>query len=319
MPSQVIYLDPVLSRYASNTIQTYSSTTLLDLISADAYSITSTFVVGQNSVIPAVTIVTGASTTNSFGVTALNLTINPTSAGTTNSFGTNVLNLSIKPVSLDSGTIFGTSALNQKINLAQDIQISRVQNTPLQAYATTSIQDVSDLIDGLVSTNIFGFMTFGLTFKQTINPDSITDGTTNSFGVPTLKEQIEDTSILSTVTFGTARLNQKIDQPTSITTLEVVPNPNVRRSMKPTTIDSTASFGLPELKQYHRTLIFKDDNISKVGPNDAVVVAGGIRINPSGHIAVSANSGPYVMPSGPAGFISININGSNFLMPYFNP
>ena len=319
MPIQVIYLDPVLSRYANDTLQTYSSTTLLDLISADAYSITSTFVVGQNSVIPAVTIVSGISTTNEFGTTALNLTINPTSAETTNSFGTNVLNLSIKPVSLDSGTIFGTSALNQKINLAQDIQISRVQNTPLQAYATTSIQDVSDLIDGLVSTNIFGFMTFGLTFKQTINPDSITDGTTNSFGVPTLKGQIEDTSILSTVTFGTAQLNQKIDQPTSITTLEVVPNPNVRRSMKPTTIDSTASFGLSELKQYHRTLIFKDDNISKVGPNDAVVVAGGIRINPSGHIAVSANSGPYVMPSGPAGFISININGSDFLMPYFNP
>ena len=319
MPIQVIYLDPVLSRYANDTLQTYSSTTLLDLISADAYSITSTFVVGQNSVIPAVTIVSGISTTNEFGTTALNLTINPTSVVAINTFGTNFLNLSIKPVSLDSGNIFGTSALNQKINLAQDIQISRVQNTPLQAYATTSIQDVSDLIDGLVSTNIFGFMTFGLTFKQTINPDSITDGTTNSFGVPTLKEQIEDTSILSTVTFGTAQLNQKIDQPTSITTLEVVPNPNVRRSMKPTTIDSTASFGLSELKQYHRTLIFKDDNISKVGPNDAVVVAGGIRINPSGHIAVSANSGPYVMPSGPAGFISININGSDFLMPYFNP
>jgi hypothetical protein len=319
MPSQVIYLDPVLSRYASNTIQTYSSTTLLDLISADAYSINSTFLVGQNSVAPALTIASGVFSNNQFGTTALNLTINPTSVIAINTFGTNVLNLSIKPVSLNSGATFGTTILKLSINLSQDIQISRVQNTPLQAYATTSIQDVSDQFDGLVSTNSFGYTTFGYTFKQTIVPNSITDGTTNSFGVPKLNEKIEDTSILSTVTFGNAQLNQKIDQPTSITTTAVVPNPNVRRSMKPTTIDSTASFGLSELKQYHRTLIFKDDNISKVGPNDAVVVAGGIRINPSGHIAVSANSGPYVMPSGPAGFISININGSNFLMPYFNP
>ena len=68
----------------------------------------------------------------------------------------------------------------------------------------------------------------------------------------------------------------------------------------------------------HRLLVFKDDNISKIGENDATVVAGGIRVNPSSAVSETAVSGSATLPNNPVGFISVNIGGTDYLMPYYN-
>lgn len=84
-------------------------------------------------------------------------------------------------------------------------------------------------------------------------------------------------------------------------------------------VSSTTSFGTPVFSDFiHRSLIFKNDNITKVGVNDAVEIAGGIVINSSGKITTSATSGDYSVPSTAAGFILVTIDGINYKMPYYN-
>jgi hypothetical protein len=48
-------------------------------------------------------------------------------------------------------------------------------------------------------------------------------------------------------------------------------------------------------------------------------VAGGIRINPSIQKTVEASSGQATLPSNPVGFISVNIDGRDYKIPYYNP
>jgi hypothetical protein len=50
----------------------------------------------------------------------------------------------------------------------------------------------------------------------------------------------------------------------------------------------------------------------------AVVIAGGIRVNPSSAVSATAVSGSATLPNNPVGFISVNIGGTDYLMPYYN-
>lgn len=59
-------------------------------------------------------------------------------------------------------------------------------------------------------------------------------------------------------------------------------------------------------------------DVGERGENDAVVIAGGIRINPSIAISETAISGSATLPNNPVGFISVNIGGTDYLMPYYN-
>jgi hypothetical protein len=105
----------------------------------------------------------------------------------------------------------------------------------------------------------------------------------------------------------------------SIESTLVIPDPAMRRPVAPLGIASTNNFGTATfIDNIHRLLVFKNDNISKVGENDAVVIAGGIRINPSSVLSETATSGNATLPSNPAGFMSVNINGRDYLMPYYN-
>ena len=105
----------------------------------------------------------------------------------------------------------------------------------------------------------------------------------------------------------------------SITSTVVIPNPSVRFNINPLSIATTASFGVAGfIDNIHRLLVFKDDNISKIGENDATVIAGGIRVNPSSAISGTATPGSATLPNNPVGFISVNIGGTDYLMPYYN-
>jgi len=105
----------------------------------------------------------------------------------------------------------------------------------------------------------------------------------------------------------------------SITSTLVIPNPNVIFNINPLSIATTVNFGVAGfIDNIHRLLVFKNDNISKVGENDAVVIAGGIRINPSSTVSETATSGSATLPNSPVGFISVTIGGTDYLMPYYN-
>lgn len=138
---------------------------------------------------------------------------------------------------------------------------------------------------------------------------------------PNIIPLIGASSISSTLEFGDFRINMQIkDVPfPSIESTLVIPNPTMQRPIAPLSIAPTANFGVATfIDNIHRLLVFKNDNISKVGENDAVVIAGGIRINPASVISQNATSGSATLPNNPVGFISVNISGRDYLMPYYN-
>lgn len=76
----------------------------------------------------------------------------------------------------------------------------------------------------------------------------------------------------------------------------------------------TTSFGLPSIPRVvHRSLIFKDDNISKLGNDDDVEIASGIVIH-SGTQTFTGNT----LPEATAGYVLVTINGVDYKMPFFN-
>ena len=201
-------------------------------------------------------------------------------------FGTTQLNTIIYATSVESTVSFGDSAL--KLNIA---------------------------VNSTVSQESFG--TAQLNSKIFINSvESVTE-----VSQPNVRPSIGPVSIASAEAFGNLQINMQItDVPfPSITSTLVVPNPSVRFVIGPSGIASTNNFGTASfVDNIHRLLVFKDDNISKIGENDASVVAGGIRINPSSAVSETAVSGSSVLPTNPVGFISVNIGGTDYLMPYYN-
>lgn len=70
-----------------------------------------------------------------------------------------------------------------------------------------------------------------------------------------------------------------------------------------------------------RALIYKEGEISGIGANESMFVAGGIRVNPASRVSLSATSGAnsnITVPTNPVGFVSINIQGIDYKIPYFD-
>ena len=108
-----------------------------------------------------------------------------------------------------------------------------------------------------------------------------------------LNLSIVDQGVASTVTFGTA---------------------NVFISIGATSTQSTVSFGLPVRKNpVHRSLIYKNDNITKLGTEDDVEIASGIVVQTS-----TAKLSGNTTPGTAAGFIIVTIDGTDYKMPFFN-
>ncbi len=213
----------------------------------------------------------------------------------------------VRPNSTESTLAFGSSQLNSIIYAES-------------AESTLSFGSVGNLNFTVNVNSVNSELTIGdFSVIQFVSPESVT--IQNSFGTPKLNYILYSNSYESDITFGVPQINMEIEDVPfpSITSTVVIPNPCVRFNINPLSIATTASFGVAGfIDNIHRLLVFKDDNISKIGENDATVVAGGIRVNPSSAVSATASSGSSVLPNNPVGFISVNIGGTDYLMPYYN-
>lgn len=269
---QTIYFDDILNEYYSIAIETYSTNTLEEFLTATSSSISSEVSFDENIVVRVVTNLNSVEPTLAFGTPQLNQTIYLNSVESTESIGDfTQLNMEIEDVpfpSIESTLVFGTHKVNRSLTF------SSIESS--EAVSSDSQLNQNIELDRWIASTAFG------DFTQ-------------------LNMEIEDVpfpSIESTV---------------------VIPNPTMKLYVGPLGIGSTENFGTANfIDNIHRLLVFKDDNISKVGPNDAVVVAGGIRLNPSSTVANTASAGTSDLPSNPVGFLSVNINGTDYKIPYYN-
>ena len=222
-------------------------------------------------------------------------------------FGENNLFVQIHPNSTESTLAFGSSQLNSIIYAES-------------AESTLSFGSVGNLNFTVNVNSVNSELTIGnISVIQFVSPESVT--IQNSFGTPKLNYTLYANSYESALAFGVPQINMEIDDVPfpSITSTVVIPNPSIRFNINPLSIATTVNFGTAGfIDNIHRLLVFKDDNISKIGENDATVIAGGIRVNPSSAISGTATPGNATLPNNPVGFISVNIGGTDYLMPYYN-
>lgn len=184
-------------------------------------------------------------------------------------------------ITIEPTTQFGSPQLNVSFDLNSI--------DPTVAIATPSLITTIDPA-AIASTLRFGdvnqlevFFDFTL---ESVEP-------TVQFGEPQLNRFLITTSIESTAGLGTA---------------------NVFYSSTPDSIASTVQFGPPSINRpVHRSLIFKDDKITKLGTDDDVEIASGIIIR-TGTATLSGNTVPGVA----AGYVTVVINGTDYIMPFFN-
>jgi hypothetical protein len=210
------------------------------------------------------------------------------------------------PDAIETTLAFGTTQLNSTI------YATSVQST---VSFGDSAPKLSIAVNSTVNDQSFGT----LQLNSTIYANSIE----SVAEVPNLKviPIIGTSSISEAVLFGDFRVNMQIrDVPfPSIESTLIIPNPTMQRPIAPLSIATTNNFGTATfIDNIHRMLVFKNDNISKIGDNDAGVIAGGIRVNPASAISETATSGNSTLPNNPVGFVSVNIAGRDYLMPYYN-
>ena len=315
----LILLEGTLDTVNSVPIQTYSSSTFDDF----DYSVKPSIQFGEAKTILYVT-----QTTTLYSSVEVSIFENSTilEYQTTkfddeflpiNLFGTAQLNSIVYLDSITATTTFGTTQFIYDQNILLGDTIEALSIYPIQNYASTTISEVIASLDYSIASSLV----FGLEEVEfLIYPNSI--GTGVEFGNALISRNLTTNSIDSTVEFGTLQLNMEIEDVPfpSITSTLVIPQPNVKYVIGPLSIATTANFGTSNfIDNIQRVLIFKDGNISKIGDNDAGVIAGGIRLNPASTVGVDATSGNATLPSNPVGFLSVNINGSDFKIPYYNP
>lgn len=206
--------------------------------------------------------------------------------------------------------------MSQVIQL--DSILSQVEDIQVQVYSSNTILETSEQFDyGIDSQQSVG--TFSL------YPVITVDETTSTSSIESdnqLNSRLYATAISSVSSFGDlTQLNMEIDNVPfpSIESTVVIPNPIIAVKLLPVSIATTVNFGVSSfIDNIHRLLVFKDDNISKIGENDAAVIAGGIRLNPASTVSSEASEGEATLPNAPAGFLSVNINGVDYKIPYYN-
>ncbi len=315
----LIGLEETIETVSSIPIQTYASSTIDDF----DYSIKSslafgsenvTFVIDQNDKLYKTVEINllENSTILEYQTTKFDDEFVPV-----NLFGLAQVNSIIYANTITATTAFGTAQFIYNQNILLGDKIEALSIYPIQNYASTTISDVIDSLDYSIASSL-AFSTNEVEF--TIYPNSIS--TEVEFGSAFISRNLTTNSIDSTVEFGTLQLNMEIEDVPfpSIESTAVISNPSVRYVIGPLSIATTANFGTPNfIDNIHRVLVFKNDNISKIGDNDAGVVAGKIRINPASTASVDATSGNANLPANPVGFLSVNINGSDYKIPYYNP
>lgn len=162
--------------------------------------------------------------------------------------------------------------------------------------------------------SILSTLAFGGEKELNFEFDVSSIDSTTTVGTPQLTRLIVLPSITSTLLFGdTEDLSFAFAVP-SIPSSVAFGNTTVFVSIGPAPTVTVNLFGLPSIPRVvHRSLIFKDDNISKLGGDDDVEIASGIVVH-SGTQTFTGNT----TPESTAGFILVTINGVDYKMPFFN-
>jgi hypothetical protein len=315
----LIGLEETIETVSNVPIQTYASSTIDDL----DYSIKSslafgsenvTFIIDQNDKLYKTVEIAlfENSTVLEYQTTKFDDEFVPV-----NLFGLAQVNSIIYANTITATTAFGTAQFIYNQNILLSDRIEALSIYPIQNYASTTISNVIATLDYSIASSL----AFGIDEVEfLIYPNSI--GTGVAFGSAFISRNLTTNSINSTLEFGTSRINMGITNVPfpSITSTLVIPQPSVKYVIRPLSIATTANFGTAQfIDNIHRLLVFKDGNISKIGDNDAGVIAGRIRVNPASTVGTDATSGSATLPSNPVGFLSVNINGSDYRIPYYNP
>jgi hypothetical protein len=317
--NQVIVLDVALSEFANTLLSAQQDTPIIQFIDTNDRAIDSTVEIPNTHNVYVNVRQSLYLSDNLFGIQNTEIQVYQSntiqqltdafdrSIVTGLAFGTHDLFVQIHPNSAESTLEFGSTQLNS---------IIYAESTE----STLSFGSVGNLNFTVNVNSVNSELTIGnISIIQFVSPESVT--IQNSFGTPKLNYTLYANSYESALAFGTSKINMEIDDVPfpSITSTVVIPNPSVRFNINPLSIATTVNFGTAGfIDNIHRLLVFKDDNISKIGGNDATVIAGGIRVNPSSTISETATSGSATLPNNPAGFVSINIDGRDYLMPYYN-
>ena len=317
--NQVIVLDVALSEFANTFLSAQQDTPIIQFIDTNDRAIDSTVEfpnthnvyvnVRQNLYLSDVLFAVENAQIQTLQSATIQQVINDLDLSIVSGldFGVNNLFVQIHPNSTESTLEFGSSQLNSIIYAES-------------AESTLSFGSVGNLNFTVNVNSVNSELTIGdISVIQFVSPESVT--IQNSFGTPKLNYILYSNSYESAITFGVPQINMEIEDVPfpSITSTVVIPNPSVRFNINPLSIATTVNFGTASfIDNIHRLLVFKDDNISKIGENDATVIAGGIRVNPSSAISGTATPGNATLPNNPVGFISVNIGGTDYLMPYYN-
>ena len=317
--NQVIVLDVALSEFANTFLSAQQDTPIIQFIDTNDRAIDSTVEfpnthnvyvnVRQNLYLSDVLFAVENAQIQTLQSATIQQVINDLDLSIVSGldFGVNNLFVQIHPNSTESTLAFGSSQLNSIIYAES-------------AESTLSFGSVGNLNFTVNINSVNSALTIGdFSIIPLVSPESVT--IQNSFGTSKLNYILYPNSYESALEFGTSKINMEIDDVPfpSITSTVVIPNPSIRFNINPLSIATTVNFGTAGfIDNIHRLLVFKDDNISKIGENDATVVAGGIRVNPSSAISGTATAGSASLPNNPVGFISVNIGGTDYLMPYYN-
>ena len=317
--NQVIVLDVALSEFANTLLSAQQDTPIIQFIDTNDRAIDSTVEfpnthnvyvnVRQNLYLSDVLFAVENAQIQTLQSATIQQVINDLDLSIVSGldFGVNNLFVQIHPNSTESTLAFGSSQLNSIIYAES-------------AESTLSFGSVGNLNFTVNVNSVNSELTIGdFSVIQFVSPESVT--IQNSFGTPKLNYILYSNSYESAIAFGVPQINMEIEDVPfpSISSTLVISQPSVRFNINPLSIATTASFGVAGfIDNIHRLLVFKDDNISKIGENDATVVAGGIRVNPSSAISGTATAGSASLPNNPVGFISVNIGGTDYLMPYYN-
>ena len=317
--NQVIVLDVALSEFANTLLSAHQDTPIVQFIDTNDRAIDSTVEfpnthnvyvnVRQSLFLSDVLLAVENAQIQTLQSATIQQVINDLDLSIVSGldFGVNNLFVQIRPNSTESTLEFGSSQLNT---------IIYAESTE----STLSFGSVGNLNFTVNVNSVNSELTIGdFSVIQFVSPESVT--IQNSFGTPKLNYILYSNSYESAIAFGVPQINMEIEDVPfpSISSTLVISQPSVRFNINPLSIATTASFGVAGfIDNIHRLLVFKDDNISKIGENDATVIAGGIRVNPSSAISGTATPGNATLPNNPVGFISVNIGGTDYLMPYYN-
>lgn len=318
--NQVIQLDGILSFVQNDEIQVYSSNTISSLVEFYSESIKPTIVFGiPLAYINVVQTIQLNSVLELVANDAIQLYSSNTILEISDSFSSSIVSqnqfndefihfISVSPSSIESAELVGN------VSVIQTIVVESIQSTVQFGDEKKISMQIVD-VDEIVSQVLFG--NSKLNFKVFANSTIVE----NVFGESKVNSRIFANAVNPSALFGNLQTNMSIEDVPfpSIESTAIVSTPNVLKVIGPLGIASTASFGVASfIDNIHRILIFKDDNISKVGENDATVIAGGIRLNPASVVSETASEGNANLPVNPAGFLSVNIAGIDYKIPYYN-